>query len=38
MNKAKLVVAWALGVSVFIHCVIFIGISYFGQINHDFGT
>jgi len=25
--------AWSLGVSLFVHCVIFIGLSYFGQIT-----
>jgi len=31
-NKAHLALAWALGVSLFVHCVNFIGVSYFGQI------
>ncbi|NLW84231.1 MAG: hypothetical protein GXY41_07515 [Phycisphaerae bacterium] len=28
----KLALSWALGVSLFVHCVMFIGVSYFGQI------
>jgi hypothetical protein len=32
-NKAGLVMAWALGVSLFVHCMSFIGVSYFGQIT-----
>ncbi|MHC4348239.1 MAG: hypothetical protein ACYS15_06895, partial [Planctomycetota bacterium] len=31
-RAAKLALAWALGVSLFIHCVVFIGVSYFGQV------
>ena len=31
-DKAKLAMSWALGVSLFVHCVNFIGVSYFGQI------
>jgi hypothetical protein len=31
-RAAKLALAWALGVSMFIHCVVFIGVSYFGQV------
>lgn len=30
-SQTKRAMAWALGVSLFIHCVIFIGVSYFGQ-------
>ena len=30
-SQIKRAMAWALGVSLFIHCVIFIGVSYFGQ-------
>ncbi|MCZ6835872.1 MAG: hypothetical protein O7G85_08870 [Planctomycetota bacterium] len=30
-STARRVMAWSLGVSLFIHCVIFIGVSYFGQ-------
>ena len=30
-SHTKRAMAWALGVSLFIHCVIFIGVSYFGQ-------
>ena len=32
-NKPDLYMAWALGVSLFVHCTSFIGVSYFGQIN-----
>ncbi|MFC1763135.1 hypothetical protein ACFL6U_13770 [Planctomycetota bacterium] len=28
----RLILSWALGVSLFVHCTIFIGVSYFGQI------
>jgi hypothetical protein len=31
-NKADYYLAWALGVSLFTHCMIFIAVSYFGQI------
>jgi hypothetical protein len=31
-RSAKLAMAWALGVSMFVHCVVFIGVSYFGQV------
>lgn len=31
-SKRNLVLAWALGVSLFVHCTNFIGVSYFGQI------
>jgi len=31
-NKAQLAMSWALGVCLFVHCVNFIGVSYFGQI------
>jgi hypothetical protein len=31
-RAAKLALAWALGVSMFIHCAVFIGVSYFGQV------
>lgn len=30
-DRATLVMAWALGVSIFVHCTNFIGVSYFGQ-------
>jgi hypothetical protein len=30
-STARRVMAWSLGVSLFVHCVIFIGVSYFGQ-------
>ena len=30
--RAHTAMAWALGVSLFIHCVVFVGVSYFGQI------
>jgi hypothetical protein len=32
-NRADLILSWALGVSLFIHCVSFLGVSYFGQIQ-----
>ena len=32
-KRANLIMSWALGVSLFVHCVIFIGVSYFGQIT-----
>lgn len=32
-NSYKLAISWALGVSLFVHCVNFIGVSYFGQIH-----
>jgi hypothetical protein len=32
-SEANLVMAWALGVTLFIHCISFIGVNYFGQIN-----
>jgi len=28
----RLIIVWAMGVSLFIHCINFIGVSYFGQI------
>lgn len=31
-NKYYLALSWALGVSLFVHCTMFIGVSYFGQI------
>ena len=31
-SKRNLALSWALGVSLFVHCVNFIGVSYFGQI------
>jgi hypothetical protein len=31
-EPAKVALAWALGVSLFIHCMIFFAVSYFGQI------
>lgn len=30
-NSYRLAISWALGVSLYVHCVQFIGISYFGQ-------
>lgn len=30
-NRSKMILAWALGVSLFVHCTNFIGVSYFGQ-------
>lgn len=32
-NKADLVLGWALGVCLFVHCLSFISVSYFGQIT-----
>ncbi len=32
-NKTHRLLAWAVGASLFVHCVIFIGVSYFGQIQ-----
>ena len=32
-NKPDLIMSWALGISLFQHCMIFIGVNYFGQIN-----
>ena len=32
-NSYRLVLSWALGVSLFVHCVNFIGVSYFGQVH-----
>jgi hypothetical protein len=32
-DKLKSAMAWALGVSLFMHCMNFIAVSYFGQIN-----
>lgn len=32
-NSFSLVLSWALGVSLFVHCVNFIGVSYFGQVH-----
>ncbi|MBC8391738.1 MAG: hypothetical protein H8E17_04105 [Deltaproteobacteria bacterium] len=31
-NPPRLALSWALGVSLFVHCMVFIGVSYFGQI------
>ncbi|MHC4966062.1 MAG: hypothetical protein ACYTGE_14265 [Planctomycetota bacterium] len=31
-HAVRLALAWALGVSLFIHCVVFIGVSYYGQV------
>ena len=31
-NKYILALSWALGVSLFAHCMMFIGVTYFGQI------
>lgn len=33
-NKADLLLLWSLGASLFVHCVSFIGVSYFGQIQY----
>lgn len=32
-HRYREVLSWALGVSLFAHCIMFIGVSYFGQIN-----
>lgn len=32
-DKAKMMLGWSLGVALFVHCVIFLAVSYFGQIN-----
>jgi hypothetical protein len=32
-NPYRCALSWALGVSLFVHCVNFIGVSYFGQIH-----
>jgi hypothetical protein len=32
-NRPNLIMSWAIGVSLFAHCMIFIGVSYFGQIT-----
>jgi hypothetical protein len=32
-DKAAVMLAWAVGVSLFIHCCNFIAVTYFGQIN-----
>lgn len=32
-DRPKLILAWAVGVMLFIHCMNFIGVSYFGQAN-----
>lgn len=32
-STPRLAMSWALGVSLFVHCMNFLGISYFGQIN-----
>jgi hypothetical protein len=32
-NRGNLVTCWALGVAIFVHCIIFFGVSYFGQIT-----
>jgi hypothetical protein len=32
-DRYRQALAWALGVSLFVHCVNFIGVSYFGQIH-----
>ncbi|MEE9129312.1 MAG: hypothetical protein V3T84_04790 [Phycisphaerales bacterium] len=33
VRRANLIMAWALGSSLFIHCIAFIAVSYFGQIT-----
>ncbi len=32
-DRPKMVMAWAIGVMLFVHCMSFIGVSYFGQAN-----
>ena len=32
-NRYHLALSWALGVSLFVHCINFLGVSYFGQIH-----
>jgi hypothetical protein len=32
-NRANVCMAWALGISILAHCVNFIGVSYYGQID-----
>jgi hypothetical protein len=32
-NRARMILAWALGVSLFSHVMMFIAVSYFGQIG-----
>lgn len=32
-NRGETILAWALGVSLFVHCINFLGVSYFGQIT-----
>jgi len=32
-KRADLILSWALGVSLFVHCMSFLGVSYFGQIS-----
>ncbi|MHC4217254.1 MAG: hypothetical protein ACYSU7_02250 [Planctomycetota bacterium] len=31
-RASRLALVWALGVGIFVHCVVFIGVSYFGQV------
>jgi carbon starvation protein CstA len=31
-NNSDYLLAWALGVALFTHCLLFIGVSYFGQV------
>jgi hypothetical protein len=31
-DRRRLILSWALGVSLWVHCMVFVGISYFGQI------
>lgn len=31
-DRQRLGLAWALGVSLFVHCTVFVGVTYFGQI------
>lgn len=32
-DRGRLALAWAIGVSLFVHCVNFLGVAYFGQIS-----
>ncbi len=32
-NPRRLALSWALGVALFVHCIQFLGVSYFGQIS-----
>jgi len=32
-NRGRAILAWGMGVSLFVHCMNFLGVSYFGQIS-----